>query len=508
MPNSPKDNLLIDEGFDDASPAADALVESMRNLGYTTEAAIADLVDNSIYAKAKRINVHFEWEGAKSWAAVIDDGCGMGPKKLVQSMRPGSQNPLEIRNKDDLGRFGLGLKTASFSQARKLAVMSRSSEDKPWEVRCWDLDHVQKTGLWQLARKLPDDFKPKQLPWLPDGKGTVVLWIGLDRITGKAKPDDENSRGHFFAMVDRIRQHLEMVFHRLVGGRLNISVNGNELEGWDPFMTYHRKTEPQPEETLEKGKIKIKPYVLPHRNELTEDEFQTGAGPRRWNDHQGFYVYRNRRLLVSGSWLGLRLAKEEHHKLARIRIDLPNDLDQEWQIDLKKSLAIPPGRIEKQLKRVAQATRKKAMEVYRHRGKQVSRKASQDNGILWKISQLRTGAYSFKINREHLMISGLKKAHPAMKKGIDEVLRAVEAAIPIEAMVVQASEQPELRTDPIAQITVSQRKKMVESMFNSLVEVGETPQAAFDTVCRMEPFNLMTAELALLAEGHGLRTNF
>ena len=106
-----------------AIPEASSMIETFRAIGYSIEAAVADIIDNSISARAKNIWINFEWEGSETWLAVKDDGSGMNNDELVQAMRPDSKNPLDDRSTKDLGRFGLGLKTASFSQCRLLSVI-------------------------------------------------------------------------------------------------------------------------------------------------------------------------------------------------------------------------------------------------------------------------------------------------------------------------------------------------------------------------------------------------
>ena len=143
------------EEYDDCAPDASAMVESMRAYGYTLSTAIADLVDNSIAAKCKNVWLSFEWGGQNSWISVTDDGKGMSEKVLVNAMRLGSLSPLEERDPSDLGRFGLGLKTASFSQARRLTVISRTRSVQE-SIRRWDLDHLAQPEVkgWQLLRTL------------------------------------------------------------------------------------------------------------------------------------------------------------------------------------------------------------------------------------------------------------------------------------------------------------------------------------------------------------------
>ena len=116
--------------YDDCPSDASAMGEAMRAYGYNLATALADLIDNSIAAGSRKVWLRCEWAGSSSWISVTDDGSGMAEKELVNAMRLGSTNPTSKRAKSDLGRFGLGLKTASFSQARRLTVITKKKNGK------------------------------------------------------------------------------------------------------------------------------------------------------------------------------------------------------------------------------------------------------------------------------------------------------------------------------------------------------------------------------------------
>ena len=203
--------------YDLAEPEPSALVESLRAFGYSLKTAIADLIDNSIAAKAKNIWLRFEWNGADSRITIRDDGEGMTEKSLIAAMRPGSQSPLDLRSPTDLGRFGLGLKTASFSQCRRLTVVSRVLNGRT-AVRSWDLDYVKKTREWRLLKTIEPAVLKLLKESIPE-HGTVVLWENMDRITGNDHPEDDKAHQRFLQAIDLTKQHLEMVFHRYLESR-------------------------------------------------------------------------------------------------------------------------------------------------------------------------------------------------------------------------------------------------------------------------------------------------
>lgn len=316
----------------DAAPIAVNMLESFRAVGYSMEAAVADILDNSISADAKTIWIDFDWNGANTTFSLKDDGCGMTNDELINAMRPGSKDPNEERNANDLGRFGLGLKTASFSQCRKYTVISKKQSEEPvfWT---WDLDYVYHHAKeWKLIAVLPDGNWDEQIQDL--SSGTIVIWQDIDHLLKGIRKDDKKAYDKFLQMMERVKKHIATVFHRYIeGNKIKIFFSGREVEPWNPFLIQHTATQSFPEEPLHNGKIKVRGFVLPHKSKLIPEEFRNAEGVKGWNAQQGFYVYRNERMLVSGEWLGL-FRKEEHFKLARIMIDLPNSLDGEWQIDI------------------------------------------------------------------------------------------------------------------------------------------------------------------------------
>lgn len=225
----------------DVPPNPAALIESMRAFGYRLPAAIADLIDNSITADAANIWIDFHWAGRDSWIAIRDDGHGMDATTLTNAMRLGSRSPVEERDAKDLGRFGLGLKTAGLSQSRALTVASREQGGEI-QVRRWDLDFVTRTGEWSLLQDAAEGASTALAPLGETVSGTVVLLDRLDRIDADA--EDEPVRNRFFEEVGAVEEHLGMVFHRFLGrGGITLHVNGNRVEAWDPFLTNHAATQ-------------------------------------------------------------------------------------------------------------------------------------------------------------------------------------------------------------------------------------------------------------------------
>ena len=470
----------------EAIPKASSMIETFRAVGYSIEAAIADIIDNSISAGAKNILVNFEWKGSRTWLSVKDDGHGMDNEELIQAMRPGSKNPLDDRSRKDLGRFGLGLKTASFSQCRKLSVISKRENCKPvfWT---WDLDFVKQTCNWELIKYLPQENFENEINSVKSG--TIVIWNDIDRLVKDLQKDDENALDKFLEIMKQVKKHLAMVFHRFIeNGRVKIFFQDRPVEAWNPFLPNEPATQGFPEEPFYNGKVIVKGYVLPHKSKISEDKFKEAEGPKGWNEQQGFYIYRNERLLLAGDWLGM-FRKEEHYKLARIEINLPNNLDSEWQIDIKKSIARPPLALRDQLKAYAGKVRAQAVEVYRHKGKNVQPYPGQKFVPLW-IDHKRGDRWFYKINREHPLIEKIRKqAEDKPDKAIDTLLKFIEETIPVKSIYIREAEEPEAQGKPFEGIKHDDIWTLMKNIYDSLTKQGKTKEEAKAVIINLEPFN-------------------
>ncbi len=326
-------------------PSAKRLVSSLRDVGYDFVTAVADLIDNCIEAKAKTVWVDVVWDGEASYVSIADNGEGMALATLKEAMRFGSDRDY---GGEDLGKFGLGLKTASLSQCERFTVASRSNPSRAdINAYCWDVEHVSATNRWEILPVRTSDLQEDARKHLKDTTGTVVVWERLDRILGYKKPDGESARKQIHRMCRELEDHLAMVFHRFLAGevrgkRLAIYVNANKVMPWDPFARSEENTQRLDVKTFKhesrsgKGDIIVEPFVLPHQSRFSSQEaFNRASGPEKWNKQQGFYIYRADRMIQSGGWSGLR-ALDEHRKLARIAISFPPQLDDEFKIDVAK----------------------------------------------------------------------------------------------------------------------------------------------------------------------------
>lgn len=379
----------------DLPPYAPVLMESTRALGYSLEAAIADLLDNSISAGATEIRIEF-WPLEDPYLIIIDNGNGMAPDEITKAMQYGSQSPLDERDANDMGRFGLGLKTASLSQCRSLTVVS--SKDSVFSARQWDLDVVKEKQKWTLLAL--DDDQIAELPGIDQlmeyDNGTVVVWKKFDRMAaGTVSFEDAFGR-----KIDDVRIHLSLVFHRYLSGepglkRVAMYINNAPVIPLDPFLTGKSEQIMDIEPiNINGSRITAIPYILPHVSRLSKEELQTLGGEEGLRRNQGFYVYRNKRLLVWGTWFRL-LRQDELYKLARVRIDIPNSLDELWKLDIRKSTAVPPEVVRRNLVRIVNRIAEGSKRTWTFRGRRETR---DDVGHTWERYKSREGI-QYLINR-------------------------------------------------------------------------------------------------------------
>jgi len=483
--------LVDEQEYDLVWPRADALMESLRATGYSLPDAIADLIDNSLTAGALNVWLTFHWAGADSWVSLVDDGSGMTQPALVDAMRLGSQSPLDERAGSDLGRYGLGMKTASISQARSLTVASRVSGDLAISIRRWDLDHIASTRDWHLLRSATAASITPLSVLDRMSHGTVVLWEKLDRLVGEAGTSDVRAGRQFREAIRGVEAHIAMVFHRFMSGPKAVAfwINGQRITAWDPFLADEAATQRLPRESLGPAgsTITVEPYILPHHSRLTREQHSIAGGPAGWNAQQGFYVYRNRRLLLAGDWLGLGFRKEEHYKLARILLDLPNSLDHEWEIDVRKSKARPPLPLRDELRKIARIARDRAVTVYRHRGKTIARSAQASPIFVWQ-RRVRSQRVSYVINRGHPLIKEALRADAVDTSTLHRLLRLIEEYIPIQQIWVDAAEGDETQSQPFEAAASEELIAMIQMLYRAYRVSGLSHAEALEHLTSTEAF--------------------
>lgn len=419
-----------------AKPNPKSTINSYRSFGYNLATAIADIIDNSISANATEINIEYNWNGQDSYILISDNGRGMTKDELVLAMTPGSKDPEEERTENDLGRFGMGLKVASFSQCKRLTCISKT-EKQDIQKRCWDIDFINDENEWQLLDYISD------VKFLNDinkySSGTIVLWEKLDRIVGKADYNNEYIKNAFYQEMINVKEHLSLVFHKFIESKqIKILFQLDIIEPYNPFLL---NLNPKPEmgQSEKFGNVEITYFILPHMSEIKKSDYESSGGSLGWFQQQGFYIYRGNRLLVAGDWLGLE-KKRDFSKLARIAVNFTNENDFNWNLDIKKSTATPPIEIRKELSRIAKIAILKSAKIYNWRGQKII----SDNRLstfepLWIDEKTRDGFKKYKINRHHPIIQALLDEK---NKLTSKVLKLLEDNVPIELILSNQNEDP------------------------------------------------------------------
>lgn len=467
------------------APHAPALIESMRAVGYSLESAVADLIDNSLSASASEIRVRYQ-PFDTPFVAILDNGTGMSDTELIAAMRHGSRNPTDTRAADDLGRFGLGLKTASLSQCRTLTVVS--SQGGSTTGATWSLDVIARTQKWTLLELEPPDIDV--LPLVRElrsyAHGTLVLWRDLDRIGVEEGSIEAGLREG----MTRVREHLSLVFHRFVEPEsrtsepIKISLNEDPIEPRDPFLTAHRTTHKLPEQRvrLDEAEVLVQPYILPHFSKLTPQELELAGGEDGLRRRQGFYVYRNRRLIVWGSWF--RLARQDElTKLARVRVDIPNSLDPLWTLDIKKSVASPPAVVAQNLRTIVARIANSSRRVYVHRGRRVN---DAPWVHLWDRAEHRDGI-QYQVNRDHSLVKAVANALDDADAGLfDAFIKQIERTLPIDAIYADMAATPQA-LHPAVSTTEEDLFDLAGRLCDACQGEGER-RRMLDGLAALEPF--------------------
>lgn len=464
------------------APHASILIESMRDIGYSLQTAVADVIDNSITAKARKIDLLAETDSADPAIGLLDDGTGMSRNELLEAMRPGSRSPLDTRPENDLGRFGLGLKTASFSQCRRMTVLTRSAG----VISCaiWDLDLVAEADDWIV--EFPESTEG--VPWVEKlgPSGTLVVWQKLDRLVD-AKGSGE--RSNLKRQIAEMARHLELVFHRFLTGesglkKISMTLNNRPLVPFDPFHSKHAATMFGPVDKFMLGEqqIDIQPVTLPHHKKVTAEEWTRYAGPEGYLKNQGFYVYRGKRLIIHGTWFGLA-RQTELTKLSRVRIDMPNGMDAQWKIDVKKASAQPPPLVRERLRRIIEVVGASSRRVYTARG---TRLVIDSRLPVWTRMQ-----------DKNQISYGLNPAHPAFEEfstGLSDaqrreflkILELAASTIPIDSLFADVSSTPE--SVGARQLDEDIFSEVVRSTFATLLKTGTDEEEVLLMMSSAEPF--------------------
>ena len=328
------------------NPPAKSFINGLRSIGYSFKSAVADLIDNSISVHSSRVDIISDPLDDNPNFCILDNGDGMDIDELNNAMLMGSDRSNKQDSELELGRYGLGLKSASLSQCRKFYVISK--KNGTINAMGYDLDYIEQTNEWNLM--VLDDEDMVGLPNFELLKmqehGTLVIWTCFDRLEATAKYFSHTFR----ALVDEAQKHTELVFHRFYN-TIEIYFNSRRIARRDPFLLDKvGRTQIGRDITIDEygSPIVITPYCLPFANTLTDEEKELLGNPKKLSDDQGFYIYRNKRLIIWGSWLHMTF-KKNVTGLARVKVDVPSSLDFIWSLDVKKSTARIPDSLKEKM---------------------------------------------------------------------------------------------------------------------------------------------------------------
>lgn len=421
-------------------PDAENLYSSVSSMGhYSLDAAIADIIDNSITAKAKNINILCEWNNGKNpYIKIIDDGIGMDLNELLLATKLGSKNPNHDRDKKDLGRFGLGLKTASFSQGKILTVIS-SKDGKEVNGIKINIDDVKN---WKVEKLYKDEiFKILSVSDIKNSF-TEVHWNKLHRIYNEKKkviPKDS-----FNELITQAKRDLELTFHRYLesnntNNKIVIKINNDNLVANDPFIKGTSEQWALEKIKIFNREIRMQTYILPHYSDLDNETIKKLSGKEGYVRNQGFYVYRNKRLIFKGTWF--KLAKHgDLSKLARVQLDIPNDIDEQFKITIDKSYAeLPPG-LRDRMKGLVERIQGKSTRVFRH----IGAKVNNNKDVQFWARKVKEKRILYSINTKHPFILSFEKLIDKKAKGLfTNIIKHIEYNLPADAISIDIKDQPD-----------------------------------------------------------------
>lgn len=474
-------------------PEAPLLMQSLRAVGYSLQAALADLVDNSIAADARNVVMDFDM-AAGGYVATIDDGHGMTEPTLVAAMRFGSRDPRETRSRRDLGRFGLGLKTASLSQCRRFTVASLSGGNLA--VARWDIDECERRGTWWLDRPPVSDLPAPVLDVLRSRtQGTAVVWERLDRLAATGP----GAGRAFDRLMEDAADHLALTFHRFLAGEivgpLQITLNGRPLPKIDPFLEGHARGQSLHSEKFEvEGEtVSVSPFVLPFPSRLKAAEIEKAGGRDTLKTAHGFYIYRGGRLVVQGGWFRI-VPADELVRLARVRVDVPVALDHIWKIDIRKANAEPPAALRPHLRRIVGDATARSRRVYTHKGTPTT---NADRVPLWRRHDGRDGAASWLVNRDHPLVKAILSDRGA-DGDFSCLLKLLEESLPAHEIHLHISNdlpvaEPDFPTD-------DELRALATRLIGAFADQPDMVRAMLAGLPATDPFNRNPDAARLIVE--------
>jgi hypothetical protein len=449
-------------------------LESSRDIGYTLNNAIADLVDNSIDASAKNIRISLTFQDNKLGFHIVDDGRGMTQKELENAMELSCANPNDIRKKGKLGKYGLGLKLSSFAFARILRVTSIASSSNITSYE-WNLDKITETGFFQRVVSNQERVK------IFSSTGTLVEWYNCDKLINYEESD-------YNSTLASLVKHISLTFGRLIKEQeITITLNGTRITAMDPFYVGEESTIAFPTVPIKisnSAEIHVTAFVIANLKN------QKGS----FLEEQGFYIYRNKRLIEKTGWLGL-YKPNEVSKLARVRVDITNFHDDVVGVNINKTSINKVNPILKSaLQKTAETARKKSLEYYRVKGK-VLKKTTKDQVLdsVWLVKQIGKKKKLY-INNNHPMIKSF------LNKDTKKLFKLLEDTIPLETILSFEKEFDfEINSNNAIYLELGRK------ILNTKIQKGIPTVEAIKELATIEPFSIEPSLLEIIREGYNVK---
>lgn len=424
----------------DRAPDPKSHIKTLTRIGYTLNSAVADIIDNSLTAGASYVDIYSPPGIEDPLISILDDGCGMTLEELAENMRIGCKDPGEERLKGDLGRFGSGMKTASFSQARQLTVVTKK-RGQPLIAARWDLDIIEDTNSWSLEVFEGDEVNHIEgiSTKFPANNGTQIIWRKLTCIEKGSHALDHDSE--LAAKLSELKGYIALYFHRFMSGndKLVFRLNKSTIEPIDPFVEGAPGYQEGPSAKMrcKGGHIVIKTHVLPHIKNMDEKLLVKLGGADGVAERQGLYIYREKRLISAGGWLGMA-PNTQLSALARVQVDMPSSLDNDWSTDVKKASLQMPPRVKRDLRKFLADPVKRSKRVYKYRGK------VETANKFWKICEdENTKAITYQIDPENqLLLSLVQSCDRDERRMLIDYLGQLAGALPINHIYEKMSERP------------------------------------------------------------------
>ena len=468
--------------FETVPPNPEFLIRSIAEQGYSLETALADLIDNSISAGADKIEILISVDGEPFTLYLADNGCGMDEAKLRQSMEFPSDSPEHSRSEEDLGRFGLGMKTASFSQTREFSVFSKQKDHGDYAGRTWDVELLKLKGEWQMGINSPDEveqaieqYKHTSHDYLNPFEdfepNTIIIWRGLYKFEDYMEEGTRTAA--LKKQLDEITcEHLSLVFHRFMEKRksaLQIRVNNKTLKPFNPFPASEsdvRKIESR-QKNFRSDHIKIEGFVLPSR---CIDESKSSISiwttrNRGLMDMEGIYVYRADRIILFGGWNGL-IRKAPRLQLARMRVEVGNRVDHLLHLNVSKSQIVIPHDLRPGFESYIQELKGEAEREFYNRGiKRIEGDNHQPVEALFTKVPSNKGII-LELNRSHPATNHLLQTMDRKQTALFRVLsRSINTAINRIKQTHQSEEFIHFESDD--QLTMDDLKSAIISLHES-----------------------------------------